>query len=316
MSKTPQQLAALAAARGIRHQIEVLDTATRYWVYPAETADRAAAPTVVMIHGFRGNHRGLEAIAGALDDFNVIIPDLPGFGESTPFGGEHSVAAYATWLDAFINKLELANKAHLLGHSFGSIVVSHAVAKGLPVLTLSLENPVSAPALKGPKVLATKVANGFYSSTERMELARAERALKSWPMVRGMSIIMAKTRDRKLRAWIHQQHDENFNDFASRRTVLEAYRASTSECVGDWVESFTIPTLAIIGSKDDITSPRQQRSVFARLRVPNRLVEHAGVGHLTHYEIPAEVAEDIRLFIAGLNTNGEKNAERGADLGS
>ena len=134
-------------------------------------------------------------------------------------------------------------------------------------------------------------------------------------MVRGMSIIMAKTRDRKLRAWIHKQHDENFNDFASRRTVLEAYRASTSECVGDWVESFTIPTLAIIGSKDDITSPRQQRNVFARLRVPNRLVEHAGVGHLTHYEIPAEVAEDIRLFIGGLKTD-EKDSERGADLGS
>lgn len=309
MSRSPQQLAAAAKARGIRREVEVLDTVTRFWEYPAQTAwANGQNPTLLMIHGFRGNHHGLEAIAGALEDFNVLIPDLPGFGESTPFAAEHTVAAYADWLAALVAKLELGHKTHLLGHSFGSIIVSHAVANGLPVLTLTLENPVSAPALKGPKVVQTKIANGFYSATEKMSPARAENALKSWPMVRGMSIIMAKTRDRALRGWIHRQHDENFNDFSDRRTVLEAYRASTSECVGDWVEAFQVPTLAIIGSKDDITSPRQQRSVFARLRVPNRIVEHAGVGHLTHYEIPSEVADDIRLFIAGLESTREGGA--------
>lgn len=302
MTSSPQRLAATASARGVRAQIEVLGSATRYWRYPANSRSDyfAQTPTLIMIHGFRGNHRGLEAIAGALPEFDVIIPDLPGFGESSPLATEHTVAAYAGWLAAFIHALELDGKAHLLGHSFGSIVVSHAAANGLPIKTLTLENPVSAPALKGPKVIATKVANGFYAATERMSLTAGERALKSWPMVRGMSILMAKTKNRELRAWIHRQHDENFNDFVSRRTVLEAFRASTSECVGQWVEQFAVPTLFIIGDKDDITSPRQQREAFAKLRVSGRLSEHDGVGHLTHYEIPAEVAEDVRLFIAGL----------------
>lgn len=265
-----------------------------------------------MIHGFRGNHRGLEAIAGALTDFDVIIPDLPGFGESTPFAHAHSVEAYANWLAGFIAALGLAGKTHLLGHSFGSIVVSHAVAKGLPVQTLTLENPVSAPALKGPKVIATKVADGFYGLTERLPAQSANRALRSWPMVRGMSILMTKTRNRALRAWIHRQHDENFSDFASRRVVNEAYRASTSECVGQWSAQFTVPTLVIIGSRDDITSPKQQRDMVATLRVPSRMVEHMGVGHLTHYEVPKEVASDIRLFLAGLQDKALKAPGHGS----
>jgi pimeloyl-ACP methyl ester carboxylesterase len=318
MPNSPQQLAATASSRGVREQIEVFGSATRYWRYPANKGSDYffETPTLIMIHGFRGNHRGLEAIAGALPDFELIIPDLPGFGESSPLSEGHTVAAYAAWLSEFLRLLNLESKAHLLGHSFGSIVVSHAVAKGLPVKTLTLENPVSAPALKGPKVIATRVANGFYEATERMPLAAGERALKSWPMVRGMSILMAKTKNRELRAWIHRQHDENFNDFVSRRTVLEAFKASTSECVGQWVEQFAVPTLFIIGDKDDITSPKQQREAFSRLRVPGRLVEHDGVGHLTHYEIPHDVAQDIRLFIAGLETSPLVDTEEEQTNGS
>jgi pimeloyl-ACP methyl ester carboxylesterase len=311
----PWQLAAAAAARGIRNAVQVGGAATAYWTYPADVSEPsvlAETPTLVMIHGFRGNHRGLEAITGALTDFNVIIPDLPGFGESSAFSGEHSVAAYAEWLRMFIHAIGLDGKAHLLGHSFGSIVVSHAVAKGLPIRSLILENPVSAPALKGPKIVATKVANGFYGLTERLSLNAANRALRSWPMVRGMSILMAKTHNRALRAWIHRQHDDNFNDFANRRVVNEAYRASTSECVGQWAPDFTVPTLAIIGDKDDITSPKQQRTMVASLRVPNRLVEHMGVGHLTHYEVPAEVAADIRLFLAGLQNKTLRSGHHGS----
>lgn len=315
MSQTqPWLLAEQANARGIRGTVQIGDSVTAYWTYPAADTSSVLAetPTLVMIHGFRGNHRGLEAIAGALTDFEVIIPDLPGFGESAPFDHEHSVAAYADWLSGFITALGLAGKTHLLGHSFGSIVVAHAVAKGLPVRTLTLENPVSAPALKGPKVVATKIANGFYGLTERMPIERANQALRSWPMVRGMSILMAKTKNRALRAWIHRQHDENFNDFASRRVVNEAYRASTSECVGQWAQDFAIPTLVITGNLDDITSPKQQRAMAATLRVPNRMVEHLGVGHLTHYEIPAEVAADIRLFLAGLQDKALKAPGHGS----
>lgn len=316
MSATaPWELATAAAKRGQARRVRIDGHTTAYWHYAANRelpSVLAETPTLVMIHGFRGNHRGLEAIAGALEDFDVIIPDLPGFGESEPLETTHSVANYAAWLANFWAALQLTNNAHLLGHSFGSIVVSHAVAQGLPVKSVTLENPVSAPALNGPKVIATKLANGFYSATERAGAKRADAMLRSWPMVRGMSVLMAKTRNPRLRAWIHRQHDENFSDFANRRVVNEAYRASTSECVGQWAPDFQVPTLVIIGSKDDITSPKQQREMAATLRVPSRLVEHMGVGHLTHYEVPAEVAQDIRLFLTGLENKELRSQAHGS----
>lgn len=319
---TPEILAERAQQRAIRHEANVSGSVTRYWVYPARAVTgefvAVAQPTttLIMIHGYRGNHRGLEAIAGALDDFNVIIPDLPGFGESTPLTEEHTVANYAAWLDAFIAALKLDRPPLLLGHSFGSIIVAHAAAEGIPVEALILENPVSAMALKGPKRIGTKVAQGFYGVSARLPLRASERALKSWPMVRGMSILMAKTRDPKLRRWIHAQHDANFSAFANRDVVIQAFRASISECVGQWIEEIQVPTLMIAGELDDITSVRQQHEAFSRLRVPSSMIVHERVGHLTHYEIPDKVAEDIRGFVSGLNRPRSRRQGSADDSGA
>lgn len=295
MNLESTSLAAKALERSKSHSIEVLDTVTRYWSYPSTNP---SAKVIIFIHGYRGNHHGLEAIAGALDDFHVIIPDLPGFGESTPFAGQHSIEAYAKWLRAFIAKLAPKQKPILLGHSFGSIVCSAFASQSDQIELLILENPVSAPALKGPNALVTKIAQSFFSLAGALPLKQGEWLLKSWPMVRGMSIIMTKSWNRELRKWVHAQHDANFNDFANRRVAIEGYNASISNNVSDYAAEFKVPTLLIIGDRDDITSPKQQFAMALKLNVPHSISQHMGVGHLTHYEIPKEVAEDIRQFVS------------------
>jgi pimeloyl-ACP methyl ester carboxylesterase len=288
-------LAQRALERAIPNSLTVAQTVTRYWTYPGKSAD---AKTIIFIHGYRGNHHGLEAIAGALDDFNVIIPDLPGFGKSTEFPGTHSIEAYANWVHEFIAALKLDAKPILLGHSFGSIVCSAFAAEySSQIQMLILENPVSAPALKGPNAPVTKIAQSFFTLAGSLPLKQGEWLLKSWPMVRGMSILMTKTWNRELRKWVHAQHDANFNDFSSRRVAIEGYNASISHNVGDYAPKFSLPTLLIIGDKDDITSPKQQFSMAATIPVVHSISHHMAVGHLTHYEIPAEVAEDIRQFV-------------------
>jgi pimeloyl-ACP methyl ester carboxylesterase len=288
-------LASKALARSKPHSIQVLDTVTRYWSYASSNPN---AKVIIFIHGYRGNHHGLEAIAGALEDFHVIIPDLPGFGESTPFSGEHSIDAYSDWLAEFIKKLTPKQKPILLGHSFGSIICSAFASKSDAIELLILENPVSAPALKGPNALVTKIAQGFFKLSGSLPLKQGEWLLKSWPMVRGMSIIMTKSWKRELRKWVHAQHDANFNDFANRRVAIEGYNASISHNVSDYAADFKVPTLLIIGSRDDITSPKQQFAMSQKITVPHAISQHMGVGHLTHYEIPSDVAEDIRQFVA------------------
>lgn len=301
MSLESAALAKSALERSVPKSVQVADTVTRYWVYPSKTK---AAKTIVFIHGYRGNHHGLEAIAGALEDFQVIIPDLPGFGESTEFPGTHSIDAYSNWVHEFLAALKLPQKPILLGHSFGSIICSSFAAKHSDEIELLvLENPVSAPALKGPNAPITKIAQTFFTLAGSLPLKQGEWLLKSWPMVRGMSIIMTKSWSRPLRAWVHAQHDANFNDFASRRVAIEGYTASISHNVSDYAAEFKNPTLLIIGDKDDITSPKQQFEMAKMISIPHVISHHMSVGHLTHYEIPNEVADDIRQFVKQMDSD-------------
>ena len=67
----------------------VLGSTTRYWEYgPAD-----AAHTVVIAHGYRGDHHGLEPVIALLPEVRFVSPDLPGFGVSTPMTeAPHSIA--------------------------------------------------------------------------------------------------------------------------------------------------------------------------------------------------------------------------------
>lgn len=293
MAVQSAEFAKLASLRAVQKEIKVLNTITRFWLYPAQLAD---AKTVIFIHGYRGNHRGLEAIAGALPELNVIIPDLPGFGLSTEFDGEHSIENYSLWLAGFISGLKLTKKPILLGHSFGSIICSAFAADCKDIEALILENPVSAPALEGPSAALTNVARAFFGLSNKLPLEAGLWLLKSWPMVRGMSIVMTKSTNPKLRKWVHAQHDANFSDFASRRVAIEGYRASISHNVGEYAPRFRVPVLAIIGSKDDITSVKQQEQMVKTISTPTSMVT-LHTGHLTHYEKPLEVAYQIRRFV-------------------
>ena len=293
------KLATIARDSSQRKTISVNGIETTYWFYPKRNSLSKIKRSIVFIHGYRGNHHGLEAIAGAIEDFDVYIPDLPGFGNSAAFAGDHSVDHYASWLNTFIQSLKFGEtKPHLLGHSFGSIVVSAYAAKHDGIATLILENPVASPALKGPKAAMTAVAKGFFWLAGLLPENLGDGILKSWPMVRGMSIIMTKSRVKELRAWVHRQHDENFNDYASRRVALEGYSASISNCVSDFAPKFRVPVLMMIGDRDDITSVTQQQRLFTNIPASDKHIEiFHGVGHLTHYEIPTEIGKAISSWV-------------------
>src|SRR5699024_10238991 len=42
------------------------------------------APQLLAVHGFRGDHHGLELIVDGLTPYEIWVPDLPGFGVSGP----------------------------------------------------------------------------------------------------------------------------------------------------------------------------------------------------------------------------------------
>lgn len=275
-----------------RREVEVLDGTTAYWVYGS--AD--AATTVIAVHGFRGEHHGLEPVVAYLPDVRVISPDLPGFGETAPVPGRtHDLDLYAEWLAAFAGAV--APGAVILGHSFGSIVSAAAVAGGLETPAVVLVNPIGAPALEGPRGILTRLAVFYYWAGARLPRRIGEALLRNRVIVRVMSGAMAKTRDRRLRRFVHEQHDEYFSRFSDRDVLRDAFVASVSHDVSEFATRIAQPVLLVAAARDDITPIEAERRL-ATLFPRAELVEIADVGHLIHYETPAAAADAIRRFLA------------------
>ena len=256
-------------------------------------------PTIILIHGFRGTHHGLALIAAHLKNYDTIIPDLPGFGKGDRLE-VHDLDSYVQWLKLFIEKQNLKAPPVLLGHSFGSIV-SAAYAKKYPdtISRLILVNPIGAPALEGPKAIMSKLAVFYYWVGTKLPNSFAQKWLASHMIVMVMSVTMAKTKDKKLRAFIHDQHRQYFSLFHTSKSVAEGFSTSVNNSVRDFASSITTPTLLIAGAQDDIT-PVQKQKELEKLFPNAQLKIIENVGHLTHYETPDQVAASIQAFITSL----------------
>ena len=274
-----------------RREVEVLGGTTAYWVY----GDDDAAPSMIAVHGFRGEHHGLEPVVAHLPGVRVIMPDLPGFGETAPIPGRrHDIGLYAEWLTAFA--AAVAPDAVVLGHSFGSIVTAAAIAGGLPAPSVVLVNPIGAPALEGPRGVLTRLAVFYYWAGARLPRPLGDALLRSPVIVRGMSVAMAKTREPELRRFVHAQHDAYFSRFADRDVLSDAFQASVSHDVRAFAPRIAQPVLLVAAQKDDIT-PIEAERALAKMFPRAELVEMADVGHLIHYETPAAAAAAISRFL-------------------
>lgn len=292
MNLPSQVLAKSAEQKATRKSVEVMGFKTEYWDYPANQAN---AQTILFLHGYRGNHKGLEAIMGALGEFHIVAPDLPGFGDSEAFvDDDYSMQNYTRWVLAFIKALKL-EKAVLLGHSFSTMMIAEAAGQDLlgknPIVLL---NPVSRvnhknfahtlfrPIIPGIAKWGDKVGRYFLSAPF---------------FVYPMSAIFAKTKDRKLRRWIHGQHLAYFSMFANTKVIGDGFLAGLSNPVNSWAPKIKNPTLLFITDKDAVTK-YSDYLVLLREFPQAEAIELKGIGHLTHYEAPNQVAAAVREFIA------------------
>ena len=274
------------------HQASIDGVDTHWWEYPAS----GSARTIVMIHGYRGDHHGLQLFADALPEFRVLIPDLPSFGVSSSWtDGVSSINQFGAWLRAFLEATH-TNDAVVLGHSFGSIVVANGL-QGPRTAPIVLVNPISQKALTGPKKVLAALGSSWYVFGGMLPESWG-RAFLGWsPIVRIMSILLAKTQNVPLRKWIHEQHALYFSKFSDRDSLIGGYRVSTTNDVSDFAASISAPVLLVVAAQDDITPIDAQhriQKVFPNATL--RIID--GVGHLVHYEKPIEAAAAIREFLA------------------
>jgi pimeloyl-ACP methyl ester carboxylesterase len=304
----PSPYAAVIAGVPVREEeVALRGSRTRLWIYGADDA----AHRIVFLHGLRGDHHGLEPIVAHLSGAHVVVPDLPGFGQSPLLPDDaHDLAGYAAWARDLLAAVAPAGDAVLAGHSFGSIVATAALAGPErpasderepvpPVRGLVLVNPIAASALAGPRAVVTRLTVLYHHLAAALPERVGTALLRHPVMTRVASVAMATTGDRDLRRWIHAEHDRYFSTFADRRTLLEAFHASVGHDVGEFAGAVTAPTLLVAAERDDIAPPAAQHALVGRF--PDaRLVMVPGTGHLAHYETPDAVAAAMSAFLTAL----------------
>lgn len=259
--------------------------------YPGPPGSRP----LLAVHGFRGDHHGLELVVDGLSDFAVWAPDLPGFGASPAMpDAEHTVEN----LSAVVNQLaERLDSPALLGHSFGSVVAAHAVSRrAFTYRHLVLLNPIARPALTAQSRVdraATAITDGFYRVAAALPSALGRRLLSNRLIVWTTGAFMTKTDDPRVLAYTHDQHQAYFSAFDSPEALLEAYRASVQYTVTDVAQSLKLPVTIIGGEADELSSPKDLSALADEIGSVNDDVETSilqRTGHLLHYERSAAAA--------------------------
>lgn len=100
----------------------------KFEIEAAQIAVRLAGnrekPALLLIHGFPSSSESFRNVIGALArDCFVIVPDLPGFGDSEPIAGP-SFSRFADLIQGLLVRLEVGS-FHLYLHDYGAAVGLH-----------------------------------------------------------------------------------------------------------------------------------------------------------------------------------------------
>lgn len=248
--------------------------------------DEGEGDAVVCLHGLGGTSNTWSPLMPALAGHRVIRPDLPGSGRSAAAGGPLSIEKMVEAVVAICARLNVS-RAHVLGHSMGTIVAQHlAVAQPRLVRSLALFGPLIAP----PDTARANIR-------ARGEKARSEgaRGMHDIALALVNASVSADTRQRLpvaaafVRESLMRQDPEGY---ARNCDALAA-------CTPAAVERIEAPVLLVTGDEDVVAPPQAVRNMAERLSHAKgvRTVILNRCGHWTPIERPEDCARELRQFL-------------------
>ena len=237
---------------------------------------RGKGTPLVLIHGYPLDHSIWEKVAALLEnDFDLILPDLRGFGASTTIDTPYTMEAMADDIAALLKKLGV-KKAAFAGHSMGGYVAL-AFAKKYTA-------QVSGLALVSSQVLAdpTERKEGRYKTAKEV-------AEKGITVASAMTDKLSSDQETRniVRPLIERQ---------SISGVVGALKAMAErEDATALLTTFTFPIVLIHGNADELIPVDRAREVKSA-RPASHLTELQGAGHLPMMDAPETTAEALKLL--------------------
>ncbi len=86
----------------------------------------SAKKTILLLHGWRNDWQSWSFLVPHLSgDFSVLIPDLPGFGQSESPQKGWTTKDYILWLEEFLETVGITQLEAVIGHSYGAKVAAY-----------------------------------------------------------------------------------------------------------------------------------------------------------------------------------------------
>jgi pimeloyl-ACP methyl ester carboxylesterase len=253
--------------------------------------ERGSGPKLVLLHSSFMDHSTWNAVALELsDEYTVITPDLPGYGESekpAPSRFAYDVEAFTGAIADLYAALSLG-RATVVGHGLGgSIALTLAARHPELVSELVVIDPIAEPPstwaygrlahlpLAGSLVFKQLLGRGLFGSYFR-ELFMGDPA----------AITNARL----------DAYYDAFNTPAARSSVLATLRATVdTRPVAAQTSRIQKPTLVLWGRRDRVLPASVGQRLAREIR--GARFELLDTGHAPQEERPQEVTDAVRRFL-------------------
>jgi pimeloyl-ACP methyl ester carboxylesterase len=273
----------------IRRSVKILGKETVYWERNPDSP-----VCLVMLHGFRGNHMGLTELSQNFDGFRLILPDLPGYGESEPLRVKHTLNNYAHWLDEFVTALgleEWVSWSHSYSGSIGLIQAATGMHRPAAVVSVSLATV--------RKDFPSQISTFYYWLGEHLPVRFQHHWVASRTLDRATGRWLFQTVSTKRRRWLMRRGERGL-PMMHPRVVIEEYMSSLNTPLENYARRVDVPVLIIAGARDVIVPlPRLEQLVED---LPDgKLAVMPDQGHLAPIERPTATATITKRWLAGLH---------------
>ncbi|WP_095171757.1 alpha/beta fold hydrolase [Pseudomonas sp. Irchel 3H3] len=248
-------------------------------------------PSLLLVHGFASGKDVWARLAADLGtDFHLIIPDLPGWGQSTRLPGQnYDIEAQATRLDGFIQALDL-QQLTLVGHSMGGAITGvHAVERPQRVARLALIGSLGLSFVENDFIRALNAGDNPFIYDDRAGVERTARLVYLDPLpMSDQQVADAISLNRAQRPFIE--------------STLEQIRPPSQwQALDPRLGRLNIPVLGVGCREDRVIDISALQTLENRLppHQARQLVTLDDCNHLPMLERPVETARLLRNFANG-----------------